>query len=429
MMAWQETEIGKLPNDWGVTSIEDISAVVTDGAHASPKFSPNGRMMCSVKDMKYDGFDFSDCKKISPEDFEKLKRQNCSPQKGDILISKDGEKCLDLIFVYSQDEEIVLLSSIAIVRLAEKNNPHFYRYFLLSPVGQSIMKKWFKSGTAIPRVVLKDFRNVPLPKVPLKEQINSSKVLRTLDKKIKNLQRQNQTLEKITQTLFKQWFVDFNFPDEDGKPYKDNGGEMLASELGEIPKGWKVVSLGEVIDINPIERIKKSEVIPYIDMKALSVSGMEISGYIERQFTSGSKFRNGDTLLARITPCLENGKTAHVNVLPDDKLAFGSTEFIVMRGNNTFGPEYVYSLARSPNFRKYAILNMTGSSGRKRVPNDMVEKYRLPISNDLLEKSFKKHVNPLFLKIKSNQRQIQTLTKTRDILLPKLMSGQIRIKD
>ena len=176
-----------------------------------------------------------------------LKRQGCSPEKGDILISKDGEKCLNLIFVYSQNEEIVLLSSIAIVRLNEKNNPLFYRYYLLSPVGQSIMKKWFRSGTAIPRVVLKDFRNVPVPKVPFQEQVNIANILLYLDTKIANFQKQNQTLEKITQTLFKQWFVDFNFLDENGKPYKDNGGEMVGSELGEIPLGWRVKKLGRCL--------------------------------------------------------------------------------------------------------------------------------------------------------------------------------------
>lgn len=81
---WQETEIGKIPSDWDVTTISCISEFVTDGAHTSPKFFQNGQMMCSVKDMRYDGFQFGDCKRISPDNFEKLKRQNCSPQKGDI---------------------------------------------------------------------------------------------------------------------------------------------------------------------------------------------------------------------------------------------------------------------------------------------------------------------------------------------------------
>jgi type I restriction enzyme S subunit len=94
MNEWQETEIGRVPSDWGITTIDHISEIVTDGAHLSPKFFNNGKFMCSVKDMRYNGFDFSDCKRISSDNFTLLKRQGCSPEKGDILISKDGEKCL-----------------------------------------------------------------------------------------------------------------------------------------------------------------------------------------------------------------------------------------------------------------------------------------------------------------------------------------------
>lgn len=272
-------------------------------------------------------------------------------------------------------------------------------------------------------------KGIPIPIPSKKEATKIKEMIFCFQKQIENLQRQNQTLEKIAQTLFKHWFVDFNFPDENGKPYKDNGGEMVESELGEIPGGWKIKKLGKIISVNPKEKISKQEFVPYIDMKALSTSGMGISEFILKEFKSGSKFRNNDILLARITPCLENGKTAYVNILPDEQVAFGSTEFIVLRGNDECGPEYVYCLARSDHFRSHAILNMTGSSGRKRVPNDMVEKYALSVSNNRLEKTFSDMMGSLFDKIQMNQSQIQTLTKTRDVLLPKLMSGQIRIND
>ncbi|TVP64958.1 MAG: hypothetical protein EA342_15250 [Leptolyngbya sp. LCM1.Bin17] len=156
---------------------------------------------------------------------------------------------------------------------------------------------------------------------------------------------------------------------------------------------------------------------------------MEITGYIIREFTSGSKFRNGDTLLARITPCLENGKTAFVNILDGDEVAYGLTEFIVMRAKSSCCPEYVYCLGRSEYFRDYAIKNMTGSSGRQRVPNDQVEDYKVAISGQEIVQLFHNACKPIFLKIESNQQQIQTLTQTRDVLLPKLMSGKLRIQE
>jgi len=142
---WQETEIGRIPSDWTVTTLGSIAKVLTDGSHLSPKPTAKGRYMASVKDMSYSGFEFSQCKRISEEDYVKLKKAGCSPERGDILISKDGANCLDIIFVYAQEEEIVLLSSIAILRLKNDYSPSFYTYFLLSPVSQRIMRNWFMS--------------------------------------------------------------------------------------------------------------------------------------------------------------------------------------------------------------------------------------------------------------------------------------------
>ncbi len=205
--------------------------------------------------------------------------------------------------------------------------------------------------------------------------------------------------------------------------------KCVASELGEIPASWRVGKLEEVIEVNPKESIKKGDFVKYIDMKALSTTSMEIVSFITREFTSGSKFRNNDVLMARITPCLENGKTAFVNILNKDEVAFGSTEFIVLRAKSCCCPHYVYCLTRSPNFRDYAVKNMTGTSGRQRVPNDMIITYQLTIGEVQLIKQYQDVCTPLFEKVKANQKQIQTLTKTRDTLLPKLMSGQIRVKE
>jgi type I restriction enzyme S subunit len=103
MNDWKDTEIGLIPKDWQVLTLDKISELLTDGSHLSPKESFEGKYMASVKDMRYGGFDFTSCKKISDDDYQKLKQANCYPQKGDILISKDGANCLDIIFVYNQE--------------------------------------------------------------------------------------------------------------------------------------------------------------------------------------------------------------------------------------------------------------------------------------------------------------------------------------
>jgi len=264
---------------------------------------------------------------------------------------------------------------------------------------------------------------------PLEEQKQIADVLSCLDAKIENLRRQNETLEAIAQTLFKHWFIDFEFPDADGKPYKSSGGEMVDSAIGDIPEGWEAGKLEDLITVNPRESIKSGQIVKYVDMRALSTSSMEVTGYVTREFTSGSKFRNEDILLARITPCLENGKTAFVSILDSNEVAFGSTEFIVLRAKENCCPEYIYPLARSPYFRDFAVKNMTGTSGRQRIPNDVILNYKLSIPDIETIKRYQKLSRPLFLKTNANHKQIQTLTKTRDALLPKLMSGQLRVKE
>ena len=206
-MDWQETEYGSVPLTWQILSIGELSKVVTDGAHFSPRPQAFGKYMCSVKEMSYNKFIFTNCKLISLEDFEKLAAQGCQPRNGDILISKDGANCLDLIFVFNQQEELVLLSSIAIVRLLPTCDPYYVRYFLSSPACQYTMRNNFVSGSAIPRVVLKDFKKVSVLIPPLPEQKSIAAVLSSLDDKIDLLHRQNQTLEAMAETLFRQWFV------------------------------------------------------------------------------------------------------------------------------------------------------------------------------------------------------------------------------
>ncbi|HEY5909999.1 MAG TPA: restriction endonuclease subunit S, partial [Verrucomicrobiae bacterium] len=151
---------------------------------------------------------------------------------------------------------------------------------------------------------------------------------------------------------------------------------------------------------------------------------MMVQNAIKREGRSGSKFRNGDTLLARITPCLENGKTALVNILADGEAGRGSTEFIVLRSKR-LTPEFVYCLARTYNFRENAIKSMVGSSGRQRVQESCFEKFMVLTPPRRLLNVFTEAVEPIFRQIKVLHTQNQKLRAARDLLLPRLMSGEI----
>lgn len=142
---------------------------------------------------------------------------------------------------------------------------------------------------------------------------------------------------------------------------------------------WRELSLAELADTNPPRVIKKGEEKPFIDMASLPTHGRDVDkkGIITRIFNgSGSRFKDGDTLIARITPCLENGKTVLVSGLGDDVVGHGSTEFIVIASKNGKADSgFLYYLARSPFFREYAIQHMEGTSGRQRVPNVAVANF------------------------------------------------------
>ncbi|WP_313340063.1 restriction endonuclease subunit S [Sedimentibacter sp.] len=145
---------------------------------------------------------------------------------------------------------------------------------------------------------------------------------------------------------------------------------------------WKTVELKEVIDFNPRESLPKNELAKKIAMEKIKPFSKVIDDYEITEFKGGTKFRNGDTLLARITPCLENGKTSQVTLLGDNEVGFGSTEYIVMRKKTGItDDDYVFYLAISPSFREVAIKSMVGSSGRQRVQQDELEnlKINLPL--------------------------------------------------
>lgn len=136
----------------------------------------------------------------------------------------------------------------------------------------------------------------------------------------------------------------------------------------------KKASLSDYIEVNPRETIAKGCIAKKIGMDRLQPFCRDISEYELSEFTGGSKFRNGDTIMARITPCLENGKIAMVNILDEEEVGFGSTEFIVFRAKgNLTTPEFVYYLVSSSLIREPAIKSMVGSSGRQRVQTDVIE--------------------------------------------------------
>ena len=321
-------------------------------------------------------------------------------------------------------------------------------------------------------------------KIPAEnKQIEIAEVLDSVQEKIELNRQTNQTLEQIAQAIFKSWFVDFEPVKAKIAALEAGGSEddallaamqaiagsalfatdaadtdaqtqlarlqtehpeqyttlrataelfpaaMQDSELGEIPEGWVIGCLADLLDFNPRRTLKKGTVAPYLDMKNVPTSGHLADEVVDREMGSGTKFINGDTLLARITPCLENGKTAYVDFLDEGQVGWGSTEYIVIRPRNDYPTSIGYLIARNAQFRQHAIQSMTGTSGRQRANAKALAELPWVIYPKNIMHVFDK-VAGVYLELAKNKGdEAKALSEIRDTLLPKLLSGELSVSD
>lgn len=189
------------------------------------------------------------------------------------------------------------------------------------------------------------------------------------------------------------------------------------------------VKLEEVIDINPRTVAPKGATLKTLEMKNLPEVGFSVDDWIDREAKSGSRYQNGDTLLARITPCFENGKCGYVDFLETGAVGAGSTEFIVLRPQQGVPSAVPYVIARSADFRTFAAQTMTGTSGRQRVQHRGLKAYEIawPTSDSLAD--FDSKTAPLLELAGRLRDENRVLAKTRDELLPLLMNGKISVRE
>lgn len=197
---------------------------------------------------------------------------------------------------------------------------------------------------------------------------------------------------------------------------------------------WKIKKLFDIAVFNPKETIKKGAVAKKIAMDKLNLFCRDVCGYTEEAFSGGAKFKNGDTIMARITPCLENGKIAKVNVLDDGEIGFGSTEYIVYRAIEGISDEdFIYYLVTSPIVREPAIKSMVGSSGRQRVQIDVVQNLKIAVPDIEEQKKISGLLKAIDDKIAINskindnlEQQAQAIFRSRFLTQESLHDGWIK---
>lgn len=292
------------------------------------------------------------------------------------------------------------------------NNPRFV-YYALKCLGL----ERFNVGGANPTLNRNHIHSLPIYLADRKTQDNVASVLSAYDDLIENNRRRIALLEEAARMLYREWFVHFRFP-----------GHEHVKIINGLPEGWERLPASEAFDVNPKTPRNDEGTIAYVPMAALSEVEMVIdrTPLEQRQASTSVRFKNGDTLFARITPCLENGKTGFVQFLADDQVACGSTEFIILRGRKV-GNFFVYLTSREPAFRENAVKSMIGSSGRQRVQQSCFDRYFVPVPPPLLQTLFGDLVGGMFRQVANLDNQNLKLAQARDLLLPRLMNGEIAV--
>ena len=396
--------------------IKDYCLGIFDGPHATPKESEHGPVFLGIKNLTNDGrLDLVEIRHVSEEEFPRWTRR-VTPQEGDVVFTY--EATLHRYAVIPEGFRGCLGRRVALVRPDPNQvDSRYLLYYFLSYQWRQVVEGSIISGATVDRIPLEKFPSFPigLPSLPVQREVAS--ILSTYDELIENNRRRMALLEEAARQLYHEWFVRLRFPGHEHTRIVDG-----------VPDGWEEVSASEILDINPKEKIEKGSAATYVPMSSISESGMTVDGgdFEHRTKYTSIKFRNGDTLFARITPSLENGKTGYVDFLGENEIACGSTEIIVLRGS-LVSPFFTYCLARTYNFRENAIKSMIGSSGRQRVQNSCFDKLRLPLPPVVLLDVFDRTAGPCFKQIKNLAAQNHRLRTARDLILPRLMNGEIAV--
>ena len=396
-----------MTSEWNHSTINDVCVLVTDGSHSSPKSVNDGKYMVSVKDFTDYGFDFTSCRMISNDDYETLKRNGCVPQIDDILIGKDGARFFEDIIIYRQREKPALLSSIAILRCDKsKILPDFLYYVLRTPSFRQDVKDNYGSGSAIPRIILKDFKRMMVSYPSLEKQQAIISVLTAIDSKIQANTEINDNLEQQAMALYRQMFVENN---------NDARRECRADEYFDISIG-KTPPRKEAqwFSMNPTDCI-------WVSISDMGRCGMYIadsSEYLTHESVDKFNIKVVPDNTVLLSFKLTVGRVAITDgaMVTNEAIAHFKTDKPEIN-------EYLYCYLKDFNYQTMGSTSSIATAVNSKIIKAMP--FVIPTDAELV--SFHSATAPMFEMIKTRQRENTRLAELRDSLLPKLMSGEIDV--
>ena len=394
---------------------------VFDGTHDTPKPSDHGYKLVTSKNIIGNKLDLNSAYLISQEDYLAINKRSKVSQ-FDILFSMIGSVGNVYIEQRKNEEIDYSIKNIGVFSSKTEKEAYWLYYYLQSPYAQSFIKK-FLNGAVQKFLPLQTLRAFPILS-PVENYESLISILKNIDQKITLNNQINEELEAMAKTLYDYWFVQFDFPDQNGKPYKSSGGKMVYNpELKrEIPEGWGVEKLGDISQYVS-EKVGSSELNKenYVgtDNMIADMGGIELTTSIPKSGTS-TKFSVGDILISNIRPYFKK-------IWLSDRTGGCSADVLCIRTNRIIYKEFVYATLARDDFFNYDV---AGSKGSKMPRGDKKHIMEYPIVFEFeIADQFSKIVRPIYEAVHKNYNQNQELTQLRDWLLPMLMNGQARVED
>lgn len=382
-----------------MTQVElgEVTEISRGNSYTGAGFTERGPKLIGMGEIDVDGFFSLDSARpysgpVKEKDF--LNYEDLAMSITDL--TQDGSLLgRTAMFTKREKDQYVISHHLLRLRTKKNANPYFLRYLLMS-------KKWLSfsrsmsTGTTVRALSIEDVGKFRFKLPGLLEQAEKANQLRSLDEKLECNAKLVELLESEAHLDFARRF--------DSTPIS-NGKSLL-----------------EYVVINPLRKLKKGTPATYLGMSNMPKKSASAQNWQLREYGSGQRFAKGDVIMARITPCLENGKIALVDFLDDGEIGWGSTEFIIFAPKIGISPVWIYCLVRSGAFVDFAIQNMSGTSGRQRCPANAFDRYEMT-DFDLREiYSFGERYELSFKKIQEIRNENRLLKEYRSLLIEHLFT-------
>ncbi|WP_345878024.1 restriction endonuclease subunit S [Shewanella algae] len=399
-----------LSSAWKYVPGNEYCVKVTDGTHDSPRQAEYGKPLITSKHIKGDVIDFDTAYLISEHDFNEINKRSKVDQ-WDVIISMIGAYC-GFCFIESSEEIDYAVKNVGLFKAGSEVNAKWLYYYLNSPIGRAHLDA-VKSGSTQPYIALGALRNLPIL-VPKKEEVKEKivAILDAIDTKIRVNNRINAELEAMAKTLYDYWFVQFDFPDANGNPYKTSGGKMVYNPTlkREIPEGWSDDTLGEIAELYQPKTISEKEMTEDGEFLVYGANG--IVGRYDQY--------NHEQSVVAVT-CRGNS-CGEINVTRPYSWITGNA-MVVNTDSHFLPPTYIYNVLRSS-----GLENVITGSAQPQITRTNLAPMKIIRPAEKVLTNYAEFVKPSFEKRMAILDENEKLEKLRDWLLPMLMNGQVTVK-